>query len=87
MTIPTGAKPTASKRDTSKAKPKSTRLDQLQKLLTRDKGASIAEMTKATGWQSHSVRAALSGLRKKGVTIERTKRGNVSSYHIVEVRS
>lgn len=87
MTTSNKAKPTASKRGNSKAKPKITRLDQLQKLLTRDKGASIAEMTKATGWQSHSVRAALSGLRKKGFAIERTKRGNVSSYHIVEVSS
>ncbi|WP_145974994.1 DUF3489 domain-containing protein, partial [Ruegeria atlantica] len=38
-----------------------------------------------TGWQSHSVRAALSGLRKKGVTIERRasdKPDGSSTYHL-----
>ncbi len=42
-------------------------------LLQRPTGASIAELTKATGWQPHSVRAALTGLRKKGREVVRTK--------------
>lgn len=51
--------------------PKSpTRLDQLQFLLTRNGGATIAEMVEATGWQQHSVRGAMAGaLKKRGLTI------------------
>ena len=55
--------------------------------LKRAKGATLAEQVKATGWQQHSVSAALTGLRKKGFTIERSKRGEVSCYRIVEVGS
>ncbi len=38
-------------------------------LLTRANGAAMSEMTKATGWQSHSVRAAITGLRKRGIAV------------------
>lgn len=34
-------------------------------------GASLPELMKATGWQGHSVRAAMTGLRKRGLQIER----------------
>jgi hypothetical protein len=42
------------------------------KLLRRPKGASIAQLQNATDWQAHSIRAALTGLRKKGHGIERS---------------
>ncbi len=56
-------------------------------LLKRKNGASIDEIVKATGWQPHSVRGAISGALKKKlgltVTSEPTeKRGRV--YRIVE---
>ncbi len=41
-------------------------------LLGRPKGASIAQLQKATDWQAHSIRAALTGLRKKGHEIKRS---------------
>ena len=41
------------------------------KLLTRSRGATILQLATATGWQSHSVRAHLSRLRKKGVKLLR----------------
>ena len=44
------------------------------KLLRRPKGASIAQLQKATDWQAHSIRAALTGLRKKGHEIERSSK-------------
>ncbi len=42
-------------------------------LVERSEGATIDDLTGATGWQAHSVRAALTGLRKKGHVIVRTK--------------
>jgi len=44
------------------------------KLLTRSRGATIAELAALTGWQPHSVRAHLSGLRKKGILLLREAR-------------
>ena len=41
------------------------------RLLTQKSGADIAVLQNATGWQAHSVRAAISRLRKAGYTIDR----------------
>lgn len=53
-------------------------------LLQRPKGASIEELTTATGWQIHSVRGVLSGvLRKKlGLNVTSAKDGNTRVYRI-----
>lgn len=42
-------------------------------LLQRPQGAAIEELTAATGWQSHSVRAMLTGFRKEGRELVRSK--------------
>ena len=42
-------------------------------LLERPDGAAISDLTEATGWQVHSVRAALTGLRKDGKELIREK--------------
>ena len=52
---------------------KPTKIETILKLLRRPKGASIAQLQKATGWKPHSVRAALTGLRKKGHEVTRGK--------------
>ena len=67
---------------TNAAVPKApSRLDQLQYLLTRDDGASIAEMVEATGWQQHSVRGAMAGaLKKRGLSITSTKIDGLRRY-------
>jgi len=51
-------------------------------LLTRDQGATLDEMVAATGWQAHTTRAALTGLRKKGHDIAKSKREDITCYHI-----
>lgn len=46
---------------TKKPKTKSSRVTQM---LSRERGATVAELEKAIGWKPHSVRAFLSGLRR-----------------------
>ena len=51
---------------------KPTKANAILDLLKSKNGASIDDMIKATGWQSHSVRGFLSGTVKKrmGLTVE-----------------
>jgi hypothetical protein len=53
-------------------------------LLQRAEGATLAEIVAATGWQPHTTRAALTGLKKKGHSITRDKRDEVTCYRIAE---
>jgi hypothetical protein len=46
-------------------------------------GASLAELVAATGWQAHTTRAALTGLRKKNHAIERFSVDGETRYRIV----
>ena len=47
-------------------------------LLVRGGGATLPELIDATGWLPHTTRAALTGIRKKGHVVERTKRDGVT---------
>jgi hypothetical protein len=52
-------------------------------LLQRPDGAAIGDLTAATGWQVHSVRAALTGLRKEGKELVRAKNAaGVTHYRL-----
>lgn len=63
--------------------PRRSKQDTIIGLLQKDDGATIADLQAATGWQPHSVRAALTGLRKKGYDLDRsTAADNVSRYRI-----
>lgn len=54
-------------------------------LLSRNKGATLAEICKATNWQQHSARAFLTGLRKKGYMLAREHRGDYgTAYRITQ---
>ena len=55
-------------------------------LLRRPAGAAMDELIAATGWLPHTTRAALSGLRKAGYMVERSREGqaDVSTYRIVQ---
>jgi DNA-binding IclR family transcriptional regulator len=59
-----------------------TKISTVIEMLKQSGGATLDEIVKATGWQPHSARAALTGLRKKGHTIEKSKRGDQTCYHI-----
>lgn len=52
-------------------------------LLRRPDGVSIAELTSTIGWQQHSLRAAFTGLRKRGHHVQRERGAdNVTRYRI-----
>jgi len=66
---------------------KHSNLDKLRRLLSRPKGATLNTICKATEWQPHSARSAISRLRKSGLHIEcaYTSNRSVISYRIVPV--
>jgi len=52
-------------------------------LLQRPDGAAISDLIEATGWQVHSVRAALTGFRKEGKDLVRAKdEAGVTHYRL-----
>ncbi len=53
-------------------------------MLNRKSGASLDQIMEATGWQAHSARAVLSGLRKKGYDVDRTTTPKGSVYRITK---
>lgn len=64
---------------------KPTKAAIVSKLLSRPRGASLGDISAATGWQAHSIRAFLTGLRKKGVNLEREqRRDGATGYRIVK---
>jgi hypothetical protein len=66
----------------------STKQADLIALLERSEGATIAQMMAKTNWQPHSVRAALSGFRKRGITIFRDRNAaGVTVYRIAEAKT
>ena len=62
----------------------SGKIGALLALLRREGGATLADMTSATGWQAHSVRGALAGTIKKKLGLELTsaKLDGVRTYRI-----
>ena len=51
-------------------------------LLRSDAGASLGELAGATGWLPHTMRAALTGLRKRGFAIAMDKADRATRYRI-----
>jgi hypothetical protein len=77
------ADPVATEPPTS-APVRMTKSATVTKLLSRNRGATLAEIMTATHWQPHSSRAFLTGLRKKGnVLVKESRRDGETSYRIV----
>jgi hypothetical protein len=55
-------------------------------MLRRPNGVSIGGLSKATSWQVHSVRGAMSGTIKKkhGLNVTSEKKGMVRLYRIAD---
>lgn len=52
-------------------------------LLRRADGATVPELIAVTGWLPHTTGAALTGLRKKGHTLDKSKRDGGTCYRVV----
>jgi hypothetical protein len=78
-----GTNETSSSTPAAKADSKTARVIAL---LQRQEGASVDELVAETGWQSHTTRAALTGLRKKGHAISSEKVDGVRRYHAAAAR-
>ena len=60
-----------------------TKAARIISLLTRPDGATVPEIMRETHWQRHSVRAALTGLRKRGMAVSRTvSDSGIGTYRI-----
>lgn len=63
--------------------PRTSKINAVVALLSRNDGATLPDLIEATGWLPHTTRAALTGLRKKGHDIARGKRDGATCYRIV----
>ena len=81
---PTPGLPAEAAETAAPAKSPKGKLGALLALLQRSEGATLIEMTAATGWQAHSVRGAMSGALKKkqGLEITSVKAEGVRTYRI-----
>ena len=61
-----------------------TKKEQLIQFLTRKSGADVATISDKFSWQTHTTRAALSGLRKAGYEVlgEKLGEGKPKRYRI-----
>ncbi len=61
-----------------------TKKNQSIRLLSTRAGCDIPSISEALGWQTHSTRAALSGLRKSGYELvsEKAPKGGPARYRI-----
>ena len=50
-------------------------------MLSKQQGATLDALVKATGWLPHTTRAALTGLRKRGFAVERIRNETKGSLY------
>ena len=64
--------------------PRITKKAQLIRMLSSKAGTDVVAVGKKLGWQNHTTRAALTGLRKAGymITTERHQGGKPTRYRI-----
>lgn len=77
-----GAPPSDAVPTTTPKPPRQTKAALVRELLAAPGGVSLAALIEATGWQAHTLRATLSGLRKEGLTLTRRREGENTIYAI-----
>jgi len=70
-------------------KPKPTKKSQLIAMLKAKNGASVEQISTKLGWQPHTVRASLTGLRKAGheIDLKKPDGGGADTYRIIKPAS
>ena len=68
-----------------RAKREGTKQAVLIELLTRAEGATLPQMTEATGWQVHTVRGAMAGALKKKLGLEITSEKQAGADRIYRI--
>ncbi len=63
--------------------PRQTKASVVEALLTREGGASLEALCEATSWQTHTCRAFLTGLRKKGREVIRASDKDGKSIYLI----
>ena len=82
MTTQTADKSTETK--PAEDAPKITKKAMVEQLLKSDKGTTIEELCKKTGWQKHTVRGHLSILKKAGAEIISERVDGARYYRITD---
>lgn len=77
------ASATSNASDTVHEKPRQTKASIVEALLIREGGASLEALCEATGWQAHTCRAFLTGLRKKGREVIRASDKDGKSIYLI----
>jgi hypothetical protein len=77
--VPAARRPTMA----ASTKPR-TKSATVTRLLSRDKGATLDEIAKATEWKAHSCRAFLTSIRKKARVLRQERPDGATSYRIVQ---
>lgn len=68
----------------SAATPMPTKHQQIINLLSRDGGTTLEEMSTSMNWLTHSTRAYLTGLKKRGFELTSNKSDGVRRYRITK---
>jgi DNA-binding MarR family transcriptional regulator len=76
-----------SNKDTAPSTPRGAaapggKLGVVLKAIGRKRGATLVELTEATGWQPHTTRAALTRLRQRGFPAALTEEGGRKAYRL-----
>lgn len=66
----------------AQAKNRPNKQDTVLEMMRRSDGAALGDIVDATGWLPHTARAALTGMRKKGHVIEKSKVDGGTRYSI-----
>ncbi len=68
--------------DTPPQPQRKTKQALLLELIGREGGVTLEELTSVTGWLPHTVRAAITGLRKRGHDVRCERIDGVSRYMV-----
>lgn len=85
VNAPKGPRGTRGSKSEVKSTGRKTKKQELIRLLGGKTGADVARLSDKLGWQPHSVRAAMTGLRKEGYDIQKNMcpGGKTSRYRIL----